>query len=114
MGEVQGSLWTTMLFIILFTGMVATIFITIDVMNYNSALYTVEDNLRAGNLEIFDALDPRFNRCPEVFNENTNCSGIIEINEDKRYIKYQLSYDGRLINKDVSGDDDSKLVLLAY
>ncbi len=114
MGEVQGSIWTTILFITLFFGMVSTIFLALDIMNYNSTLYTVEDNLRSGNLEVFDTLGSRYNKCPEAYTDKTDCSGILEINEDKRYIKYQLSYDGRITNYDVSGEDDAKIVMLPY
>lgn len=114
MGEVQGSIWTTLLFIILFAGMVSTIFISIDIMNYNSTLYTIEDNLRSGNYEVFDTLETRANKCPEVFDDSTNCTGILEINEEKRYVKYQLSYDGVIVNYDASEEDDGKIVMMPY
>lgn len=113
MGEIQGSVWTTMLFVTLFFGMVAIIFWALDVMDYNSSVYTIEDNLKAGNLEVFDTLDDKLSPCPAAYDTNTNCTGITENNINSHYIKYQISYDGKMLNIDASGDQDN-IVLLPY
>lgn len=113
MGEIQGSLWTTLLFIVCFTGIVTVVFWGIDIMRFNSQLYTVEDNLRSGNTEVFDTLPKSFNSCPVAYDTYSNCSGIIEINQEESYIKYQLSYNGVIHDVDTSTNDD-QIVIMPY
>lgn len=113
MGEVQGSLWSTLLYITLFTGMVTLLFWALDIMHYNSTMYTIEDNIKAGNLEYINSLEDKYNVCGPVYDTNTNCSGIIETNKEQGYVKYQLSFDGLIMKQDASTDNDS-IVLLPY
>lgn len=113
MGEVQGSLWTTMLFVVCFLGLAVMLFWGIDIMRYNSQIYTIEDNLRGDNQEIFKDLPASFNSCPVAYDTTTNCSGLIEVNEDEGYIKYQISYNGIIMNVDASTGDD-QIVIMPY
>lgn len=112
MGEVQGSLWTTTLFIILFAGMSTMLFWAIDIMHYNSAQYAIEDNIKAGNLDYIKTLGENFNVCGTVYDTKDDCSGILE-SDDERVVKYQLSFNGIIMEKDASGENDH-LVLLPY
>lgn len=124
MGEVQGSVWTTILFVTLFFGMVGVLFWALDIMDMNSTMYTIEDNIRAGNYEIFKTLDEDYNVCENLilYTEGSeiplsdgleDCTGIIEVNEAKRYVKYILSYDGLVANHDAR-EDDGHIVILPY
>ncbi|WOO88227.1 hypothetical protein R2F61_04685 [Mollicutes bacterium LVI A0078] len=122
MGEVQGTVWTTLVFVTIFFGLVAILFWALDLMNYNSTVYMIEDNIRAGNYiddeegtyyDVTKTVDDRFNACGTVYDTNDDCTGIIEINEDKRYVKYQVSFNGVMMHRDASSDDDM-LVRLPY
>lgn len=113
MGEVQGSMWTTFLFIALFFGMTTTLFWAMDIMRYNSTVLTIEDNIKAENYDVFSTLPDKFAPCPVAYDTKTNCTGIIEVDTDKRIVKYQVSFDGFVMNVDASTTDDS-IVLLPY
>lgn len=124
MGEIQGSIWTTMLFITLFFGMTGVLFWSLDIMDMNSTRYTIEDNIRAGNYEIFKELDEDYNVCNDLLlytseevvptsDLSVDCTGIIEINTTQRYVKYKLSYDGLLANVDAT-TTDGNVVILPY
>lgn len=138
MGETQGSMWTTGLFIILFFGMTTMLFWGLDIMKYNSAVYTIEDNIKAGNymyctnvadkdeandgddsrctdgvesIDITQTLDDKFNVCTTVVKTDLDCTGIVSV--ENRIITYQVSYNGVMLNYDVSDSNDS-IVLLPY
>lgn len=116
MGEAQGSIWSVLLFMTIFFGMITMLYWALDIMKYYSGVYTIEDNLKAENYDVFDDLDDNFKIClyPTIENSTEeDCSGIVEINETKRYIKYQVSYDGLTYNKSASGSEDH-LVILPY
>lgn len=122
MGEIQGTIWTTMLFITVFFGMVGILFWALDIMDYNSTIYTIEDNIRAGNYiddeegayyDITKTLGEDYNVCGTVYDTTDDCTGIVEINEEKRYVKYQISYDGIMMHRSASSEVDI-LVRLPY
>lgn len=113
MGETQGSMWTTGLFIILFTGMVTVLLWGLDIMHYNSTMYAVEDNIKAGNYDYIKTLSDDYIPCGPAYDTTTNCSAIIEINTNDSYVKYQLAYNGTMLKKDASGTED-KIVLMPY
>lgn len=103
MGEVQGSIWTTILFITLFFGMVGVLFTAMDIMNLNSGIFQIQDNLKAGSLD--DALDlsDNFNVCSEyaldydtypIISASDGCTGITEQNNEKRFVRVHVEYDG--------------------
>lgn len=113
MGEMQGSMWTTFLFIILFTGMTTMLFWAMDIMRFNSTVLTIEDNIKAENLDVFKDLPDRFQPCGVIYDTNTDCSGIIDIDPDRRIVTYQVSYDGYLMSVDAGNTIDS-IVMLPY
>lgn len=125
MGEVQGAMWTTMLFTMIFFGIVGLIFLVLDTMDYHSTIYAVEDNIKASNYAYFEQLDKDYSPCQELGqteeilsngyalanDTNKECSGIVSIEDN--IVTYQLSYDGMALNRKASGTDDS-IVLLPY
>lgn len=124
MGEIQGSVWTTILFVTLFFGMVGILFWALDIMSVNSTTYTIEDNIRAGNYEVFKDLDDDFTVCTDLLlyesgetvplsDQSENCTGIVEINEAQRYVKYKISFDG-LVSKVDATNSDGNVVILPY
>lgn len=122
MGEIQGTVWTTLVFVTIFFGMVAILFWALDLMNYNSTIYTIEDNIRAGNyvdaedgtyFDVTKTLDDKYNVCGIVYDTTDDCTGILEINEEKRYVKYQVSFNGVMMHQDASSENDM-LVRLPY
>lgn len=113
MGETQGSMWTTGLFIILFFGMVTVLFWALDIMRYNSTIYTIEDNLKAENYDIFSTLSSDYNVCGVAYDTTTDCSGIVAIDEERRIIKYQLSFNGLIMEKN-AGTEEDHIVMLPY
>lgn len=125
MGEIQGSVWTTMLFVIVFFGVVGIILWALNIMEYNSTLYTIEDNIRAEgyknpydsneqNYAVFSTLDERFTPCLELINQPADeCTGVTEINTEKHYVKYQVSYNGAMFSKS-STETNNIIVQLPY
>lgn len=125
MGEIQGAMWTTILFVTIFLGIVGLIFLVLDMMDYHSTVYAVEDNIKASNYAYFEQLDEDYSPCQELgqteeilnngytlANDTTKeCSGIVSI--DDNIVTYQLSYDGKVMNRKASGTEDS-IVLLPY
>lgn len=113
MGEAQGSLWTTGLFIILFVGMATMLFWAIDIMQYNSTIYSIEDNIKAGNFDYIATLSDKYTPCGQAYTTNSNCTGITEINEEQHYVQYQVSFNGLIMNVSAAENQDF-LVLLPY
>lgn len=100
MGEIQGSIWVTGLFIMLFGGMTMMLFWAMDLMEYNAEVLAIEDNFRSENFDYILSLSNDYSVCEETdvvegdtvesyFDENgklnieslaktkSDCSGII-------------------------------------
>lgn len=65
MGEIQGSIWVTGLFIMLFGGMTMMLFWTIDLMEYNAEVLAIEDNFRSENFDYILSLSNDYNICSQ-------------------------------------------------
>lgn len=114
MGEIQGNLWATMIFVIAFGGLSYMFLNIVGVMEYQGVVSSVEDNIVQGNYNYIYSLGSKFNVCENNPTDTLeNCSGIVEVNEENSFVVYQLSYDGSAYQKSADSMADS-LVVLPY
>lgn len=116
MGEMQGNLWSSLLFMIMFSGIMMLVFSLIDSSQLYATKMAIEDNIKNGNYEYFQELNhDKYLPCEGQYPFNTadNCSGIVGIDKENRMVKYQMSYNGLFITRDASTGEDST-VLLPY
>lgn len=112
MGEIQGNLWASLVFIISFGALSLLIMYAMGIMEVNGTIKVMEDSIATGNYQYYKELDNRYNVCDEEpVNTYEDCTGIVEITDD--YIKYQISYSS--LNYTITADGaDDHIVMLPY
>ncbi len=114
MGEIQGNLWASLVFMISFGAIFALIAFALGFMDYTSKVKVIEDSISTGNYSYYKELPSKFNVCTtEPADTESNCTGLVEINENEGYVKYQVSYNSLNYKKSAAGSDDY-IVLLPY
>lgn len=116
MGEMLGNLWSSILFMIMFSGILMLVFAVIDYGHLYATEMAIEDNIKNGNYTYFEELkQDQYNPCTGdyPFNTNDNCSGIVAIDKANRLVTYQISFNGLFVERDASQTADHQ-VLLPY
>ncbi len=112
MGEIQGNLWASLVFIVAFGAFSALILFALGIMQYSSQVKVIEDNISIGNYQYYKELPLVFNPCDtEPVATTEACTGIVEINEADGYVKYQVQYNGTLYQAQATSSQDIKVML---
>lgn len=113
MGEMIGNMWSTILFMIMFAAIGSLTYIMVDSAEVNGTIVELRDNIKIENYEYFEKMSPQYNVCTDYMHASTtqNCTGIVEIDSENGIVRYQVSYDGMMLDLNASETEDRYVVL---
>ncbi|MFV0288901.1 MAG: hypothetical protein ACK5HR_05595 [Mycoplasmatales bacterium] len=123
MGETYGSVWTSIVYMVLVFTFLTFIVMSITIIDFWSGQRKLEDGYREGDLAVVETLSHRFHPCEGgIATENTEtgnylqCTGYRGENSTTGEVYYQIFFHGKGMNIDTTDNsyEDSNVVNLSY